>query len=178
PLGRLSRIFPIASAFVITCAGLVITYQALGQAGIDALAIGAGLVARINAAAAAPSLTSVVALGVLGLGLVFGLKSATEVDHVVARATIVSEHKQLGRAAIVGGLWGAGHTASLVMVGAVVLGLRVAIPERVAGWLEFAVALMIIGLGLAAFKRALLERSDVHAHQHWHGGCAHAHIHF
>src|SRR5690349_20463610 len=130
-LGRLSKILPIASAFVITCAGLAISYQALGQAGIDPIAAASAFVARITSAANAPSLTSLGALGLLGLGLVYGLKHATEVDHIVAVSTIVSEHKKLGRAAIVGGLWGAGHTASLVVVGAIVLGLRVAIPERV-----------------------------------------------
>ena len=114
----------------------------------------------------------------LGLGLVYGLKHATETDHIVAVSTIVSEHQNLWRAAIVGGLWGAGHTASLVIVGAIVLGLRIAIPERIAGWLEFGVALMIIGLGMAAFRRALRSRADVHIHKHDHGNRAHAHIHF
>src|SRR4029434_7592110 len=108
-----------------------------------------------------PTWPSLGAASVLGIGMVYGLKHATEVDHIVAVSTVVSEHKRLGRAAVVGGLWGAGHTASLVVVGAIVLGLRVTIPERVAGWLEFGVALMIIGLGFAAFKRALSARSDV-----------------
>ena len=57
------------------------------------------------------------ALGVLGLGLVYGLKHATEVDHIVAVSTIVSEHRKLSHAAWVGGLWGAGHTISLAVVG-------------------------------------------------------------
>ncbi|MBC7933268.1 MAG: urease accessory protein UreH, partial [Rubrivivax sp.] len=114
----------------------------------------------------------------LGLGLVFGLKHATEVDHVVAVSTIVSEHRNLWRAAVVGGLWGAGHTASLVVVGIFVLTLRVAIPETVAGWLEFAVALMIIALGVNAFARALRGRANAHVHRHEHDGVEHAHVHF
>ncbi len=32
--GRLARALPVVSAFVITCAGLVICYEALAQAGI------------------------------------------------------------------------------------------------------------------------------------------------
>ena len=175
---RLSKILPIASAFVITCAGLAISYQAFSQAGIDPIATVSAFIVRIITTANAPSLTSLGALGLLGLGLVYGLKHATEVDHIVAVSTIVSEHKKLGRAAIVGGLWGAGHTASLVVVGTVVLGLRVAIPERVAGWLEFCVALMIISLGVIAFRRALQRRTDVHLHQHGHGDRAHRHVHF
>ena len=107
---------------------------------------------------------------VLGIGLVFGLKHATEVDHVVAVSTIVSQHKSVWRSAIVGAMWGAGHTLALLVVGVVVLTLRVAIPERVSGWLEFIVALMIIGLGISALWRALRKGSDVHVHQHAHDG--------
>ena len=44
-------------------------------------------------------------MALLGLGLVFGLKHATEVDHVVAVSTIVSEQRKLWRSALVGGLW-------------------------------------------------------------------------
>ncbi len=64
------------------------------------------------------SFTSAGVLALLGLGLVFGLKHATEVDHVVAVSAIVSEYRSVFRSALVGGLWGVGHTASLVAFGA------------------------------------------------------------
>ena len=115
---------------------------------------------------------------VLSLGLIFGLKHATEVDHVVAVSTIVSQHRNVFRSAVIGGLWGIGHTASLLIIGALVLSLKVAIPERVSSWLEFAVALMIIGLGANALWRALKGGSHVHRHEHDHDGVAHVHVHF
>lgn len=124
------------------------------------------------------SLTSAGVLALLGLGLIFGLKHATEVDHVVAVSTIVSQNRNLLRSAMVGALWGAGHTASLLLTGAVVLSLRVAIPERISNWLEFCVALMILGLGTSALWRALRKGSDVHLHKHSHDGVSHMHIHF
>jgi ABC-type nickel/cobalt efflux system permease component RcnA len=124
------------------------------------------------------SFTSLGVVALLGLGLVFGLKHATEVDHVVAVSTIVSEHRNVFRAALVGALWGAGHTASLVIVGVLVLGFRVAIPLQVANWLEFGVALMIIALGVLALARVLRKRSDVHLHRHTHDGQSHVHLHF
>jgi ABC-type nickel/cobalt efflux system permease component RcnA len=117
-------------------------------------------------------------LTVLGIGLVFGLKHATEVDHVVAVSTIVSRHRNVWRSTLVGALWGAGHTAALLIAGVVVLSLRVAIPERVSNWLEFCVALMLIGLGAIALRRSLLEQNDVHVHEHSHDGVSHVHIHF
>jgi ABC-type nickel/cobalt efflux system permease component RcnA len=124
------------------------------------------------------SLTSVGAYALLALGLVFGLKHATEVDHVVAVSAIVSEHRNVWRSALVGALWGAGHTASLVVVGVLVLVFRVAVPTRVANWLEFGVALMIIALGVLAVSRVLRKRAQVHLHRHSHDGQSHVHVHF
>ena len=123
-------------------------------------------------------LTSIGTFGLLVLGLVYGLKHATEVDHIVAVSTIVSEHRKLSHAALVGALWGAGHTVSLITVGAIVLVLRTAISHTLAGWLEFGVALMIIGLGFSALLRALIRGTDVHIHAHTHGSVSHAHVHF
>lgn len=115
---------------------------------------------------------------VLTIGLLFGLKHATEVDHVVAISTIVSRHQNVFRSAVVGALWGVGHTASLLVTGVLVLSLRVAIPETVSNWLEFGVALMIIGLGVSALWRASRTSSEVHIHQHSHDGLSHTHVHF
>jgi len=124
-------------------------------------------------------LTPLSAFALLGLGLVFGLKHATEADHIVAVSTIVSEQRSLLRSAMVGALWGVGHTASLVLVGIIVLALRVAVPEGIANWLEFGVALMIIVLGASALLRgARRRRRDVHLHQHKHDGVSHIHLHF
>src|SRR5437762_8340030 len=94
--------------------------------------------------------TSAGVFALLGLGLLFGLKHATEVDHVVAVSTIVSQHRSVFRSASVGALWGLGHTISLLIVGAIVLTLRIAVPEAISNWLEFCVALMIIGLGASS----------------------------
>lgn len=124
------------------------------------------------------SLTSPSVLALLGLGLIFGLKHATEVDHVVAVSTIVSQNRNLLRSALVGALWGAGHTAALIFTGAIVLFLRIAIPEQVSNWLEFCVALMILGLGASALWRALRKGREVHLHKHEHGDLTHVHVHF
>jgi len=176
--GRVATVLPVFSALMITCAGAAICYQALEQTGTGLFTAGAAIAARVISASAAPQFASIGGLGLLGLGLVFGLKHATEVDHIVAVSAIVSEHRRLARAAIVGALWGAGHTASLVVVGTIVLALKIAIPERLASWLEFIVALMIISLGVMAFKRALSRRSDFHIHRHGHDYFSHSHLHF
>lgn len=111
----------------------------------------------------------------LVFGVLLGFKHATEVDHVVAVSNIVSEQRSVWRSTLVGLLWGTGHTAALLAVGVVVLFLRIAVPEWIAAWLEFAVALMIIGLGLTALVRA---RRKFHLHRHTHDGVSHTHVHF
>jgi ABC-type nickel/cobalt efflux system permease component RcnA len=134
-------------------------------------------------------ITSAGVVALLDLGFVFGLKHATEADHVVAVSTIVSEYRNVFRSALVGCLWGAGHTASLVIVGVLVLVFRVAIPVSVSNWLEFTVALMIIALGAMAVVKVLRSRSGIHItgihvhghrHQHGHGPDlqSYVHIHF
>ena len=126
------------------------------------------------------SFTAVQVFALLGLGLVFGLKHAMEVDHVVAVSAIVSEHRNVWRSALVGGLWGVGHTVSLFIVGMLVLIFRVAIPLPVANWLELTVSLMIIALGVLALARVSRKRSDqhLHLHRHVHDGQSHLHLHF
>jgi ABC-type nickel/cobalt efflux system permease component RcnA len=114
----------------------------------------------------------------LWLGFLLGLKHAIEADHVVAVTTIVSEQRSIWRSAIVGALWGVGHTISLLIAGIVVILLRVAIPEYIATWLEFAVALMIIGLGTRILYLVLINKQHVHVHKHTHHGRSHTHLHF
>lgn len=171
---RTLQLLPVLSALVIAGAGAAICYEALGQTGFHASAIFGGLSGLDDAS----GWRSFGGLAILGLGLVFGLKHATEVDHIIAVSSIVSQHRSLTRSAAVGGWWGVGHTFSLVIVGLIVLALRVAIPDVVSSWLEFGVALMIIGLGVMAAVRALQRRSDAHFHSHSHDGAAHEHLHF
>lgn len=90
-------------------------------------------------------------LGVLALGFVLGMRHATDPDHVVAVTTIVSQQRSLARAARTGVLWGLGHTTTIVLVGGAIILLRVqvgGIPPRLGLSLEFAVAVMLVALGL------------------------------
>jgi ABC-type nickel/cobalt efflux system permease component RcnA len=114
----------------------------------------------------------------LGLGFLLGLKHATEADHLVAVTTIVSEQRSVWRSSLVGALWGVGHTASLFAAGVIVILSRTAIPEHVAAWLEFCVAVMIIFLGSRILFLLLRGRRQIHVHAHTHDGHAHKHLHF
>jgi high-affinity nickel-transport protein len=90
-------------------------------------------------------------LSVTLLGFLLGMRHATDPDHVVAVTTIVSQQRSLVRAARTGMLWGIGHTATILLAGGVIIILKVqisAIPPRLGLSLEFAVAVMLIVLGL------------------------------
>jgi ABC-type nickel/cobalt efflux system permease component RcnA len=117
-------------------------------------------------------------LGILGLGLLLGLRHATDADHIAAVGAMVSERPGWRSALKTGVLWGAGHTASILVAGLCVLGLQLVIPESVARLLEIGVALMVLGLGGSALARALRSRGDVHSHYHAHGSVMHRHLHF
>jgi len=80
--------------------------------------------------------------------LLWGMRHATDPDHVVAVTTIVSRERSAWRAAAIGAQWGMGHTATVLAVGGAIILLRVAIQPRLGLVMEFAVAIMLIALGV------------------------------
>jgi high-affinity nickel-transport protein len=102
-------------------------------------------------------------LGVLALGLLLGMRHATDADHVAAVSTIVAQQRSLARAARTGVLWGIGHTATIFIVGGTIIVLKVqlsGIPPRVGLSLEFGVAVMLVVLGaltLAGGERLVVD---------------------
>jgi len=119
---------------------------------------------------------SISAASVLAFGFVLGVRHAVEADHVAAVAAIVSERKSVLSSVLVGGLWGVGHTLSLLAAGAAVVLLGVRPSERTALALEFCVGLMLVALGANALRK-LARGGRVHLHVHRHGGREHAHPH-
>ena len=144
------RALPVLSAFIIMCIGAVICYEALFSAGFDLrgeprlIGFLFGPAGKTGALATAPA---------LGLGFVLGLKHAIEADHVAAVSAIVSERRSMLGSSLVGGLWGLGHTLSLLAAASVVILLRVRISERVSLALELCVAVMLIALGANAIRK-------------------------
>ena len=114
-------------------------------------------------------------LTVLGLGLVLGLRHALDTDHLAAVSTILTQRPSLRASGMIGFSWGLGHTVVLFLAGAVVLVLRVPIPEPFALAAEFGVGLMLVFLGGMLAVRLIRERWHVHAHDH--DGAQHVHLH-
>jgi hypothetical protein len=102
------------------------------------------------------------------LGLVLGARHAFEPDHLAAMATLVSTER---RATVLGALWGAGHCATLFLVGGILILSRAAMPATLASALEGAVAVMLLGLGARSLVWAARHRRAHHDHvDHVHLG--------
>lgn len=112
----------------------------------------------------------------LFFGLLLGLRHALEADHVAAVATLVNGNSGLGAALRQGAAWGIGHTLTLLLFGSVVIWMDGVVPMVLARWLELAVGVMLVGLGVDVLRRLYRDRIHFHLHQHT-GGERHFHAH-
>ena len=109
------------------------------------------------------------------LGFLLGVEHAFEADHMVAVSTMVTQHQNPLKAALVGTFWGVGHTTTLFIVGIIVLLLKIQIPTKFSFTLEMLVGFMLVFLGI----RVLRQRNDSpHTHQHKHDDQTHIHAHY
>jgi len=115
---------------------------------------------------------------ILGLGFLLGLKHATDADHVVAVTTFVSREQSLLRSCWVGLFWGAGHTLSLALGGSLIILLKLQVTDRVTEALEFAVAVMLVVLGVRVLYQIRNDNLHFHRHSHVHPGNARPHAHW
>ena len=122
----------------------------------------------------------------VALGFFLGMRHATDADHVIAIATIVSRQRKLGSAALIGALWGVGHTMTVAVVGGAIILFGVVIPPHVGLAMEFAVGVMLVLLGVMSLSGITQRIRDAvapykghsyHAHTHAHGDYAHTHPH-
>jgi high-affinity nickel-transport protein len=127
-------------------------------------------------------------LAILALGFFLGMRHATDPDHVIAVSTIVTRSRSTGSAALIGAVWGLGHTLTIMVVGGGIILFGWVIPARVGLSLELSVGLMLILLGimnLTGFMQWIAQSvgaqdrrpAQLHAHAHSHGDYVHNHIH-
>ena len=113
-------------------------------------------------------------LSILLFGFVLGMRHATDPDHVVAVAAIVSRERSIRGAALIGSLWGVGHTVTILLVGGAIVLFGVVIPPRVGLTMELSVAVMLVllgGLNLVSVVRrvAAIATANEHGHPHERG---------
>jgi len=126
---------------------------------------------------------------ILTLGLAIGLQHAFEPDHVSAVTTQISKRKykiqtvkqlikeSTFKSSILGALWGAGHTTTLVIIGLLLFVFSINIPSNVFLGFEFIVGMMLVFLAITTFSNKKLFKLK-HAHPHVHSnGTLHIHPH-
>src|SRR6266849_11210237 len=86
-------------------------------------------------------------VSILAIGFFLGMRHATDADHVIAVTTIVSRQRSIRQAALIGVLWGVGHTITILVVGSAIILFGLVIPPRVGLTMEFSVGLILILLG-------------------------------
>ena len=126
------RWLPLASALFITVLGL-------------------GIAARAFATTAIPPSFHIASpgafLAMVALGLFLGMRHSTDPDHVVAVSTIVSRQRSVRQGALIGAMWGVGHTLTIFVVGSAIILFGIAVPPRLGLSMELIVAFMLILLG-------------------------------
>lgn len=127
-------------------------------------------------------------LSILVLGFFLGMRHATDPDHVIAVTTIVSRQRSVKNAALIGGLWGLGHTLTILLVGSAIVLFGIVIPPRVGLTMELSVGVMLILLGIfnltgilqwvtQTFTPGALAPAHGHRHSHAPGDYIHSHFH-
>jgi ABC-type nickel/cobalt efflux system permease component RcnA len=112
---------------------------------------------------------------IIALGFFLGVRHATDPDHVVAVTTIVSRERTMLHAALIGALWGLGHTLTILAIGSAIILFKLTIPPRLGLSMELSVGLMLILLGILnltgtlrrAIEWATIRRIGPGAHSHF-----------
>src|SRR5712692_917146 len=124
-------------------------------------------------------------LSIIALGFFLGMRHATDPDHVIAVTTIVSRQRSIPHAALIGALWGVGHTMTILVVGSAIILFGLVIPAKVGLAMELSVGLMLILLGILNLSGIICwitekwtpSLKSPHSHAHAHGDYIHSHSH-
>jgi len=123
-------------------------------------------------------------------GLMIGLLHAFEPDHLSAVSTQLlknnnntSDSKKLDLKSLTiisslrGALWGMGHTSSIILIGLLIAGLSLNIPDNFFLSAEVVVGFMLIILGIFTFtNKSIFKQKHIHPHKH-SNGISHTHLH-
>ena len=126
-------------------------------------------------------------VSILAVGFFLGIRHATDPDHVVAIATIITRQHKISRAALIGICWGAGHTLTIVALGVAIIVFGLVIRVRVGLSMELSVSLILMLLGfinVRTFMNSVPQRTGsagdkipiLVALAHCSGGPLHSHL--
>ncbi|EIJ66873.1 hypothetical protein BD31_I1555 [Candidatus Nitrosopumilus salaria BD31] len=118
---------------------------------------------------------------VMGLGFLVGIQHAFEPDHISAVSTQILKSKfdkkpikqlikqSVTKSSILGAVWGAGHTTTLVLIGFLVYAFAITIHDHIFSGFEFVVGIMLVFLGITTIINKKIQFKHKHPHQHKDG---------
>jgi high-affinity nickel permease len=112
----------------------------------------------------------------LGLAFLLGLRHASDPDHLVAVTSLVAaDDGDTRRAARLGGWWGIGHAAALVVIGIPLIAFKTELPAGLESGAEKAIGALILVLAArVVYKWARGDyRATAHAHDDGHANRRH-----
>ena len=112
----------------------------------------------------------------LAFGALVGMQHALEADHLAAVAALSARPSTRRGLILRGAWWGFGHTIALFTICGSVLLLGLSLGNGLQATLEFAVGIMVSGLGLNVLWTIYRRRIHFHAHEH-DDGMRHLHAH-
>ena len=128
-------------------------------------------------------------LFVLFTGLTIGLFHAFEPDHLAAVSSQITLNQNKSNSkkqriesltffsSLRGAIWGLGHTSSVILMGLLIVGLSLNIPETFFLNVELIVGFLLISLAILTIKnRGLFTHHHIHPHAH-SNGISHTHPH-
>jgi cytochrome c biogenesis protein CcdA len=122
-------------------------------------------------------MVDVASLLIVATAFILGLGHSLDPDHVVAVSTILCKCPNLRKSIASAAAWGAGHTATILLVGLLVLALRVSIPESIFQLFEIAAGAMLIVLGTLLLKPIIAQRIHMRKHKNNPSIRPHTHSH-
>jgi ABC-type nickel/cobalt efflux system permease component RcnA len=88
-------------------------------------------------------------------------------DHLAAVTPLAIENRN--KAWHIGFLWGSGHVLGMLMIGLLYIAFREVIHvEKISGFSEYLVGIVLIGIGAWAIIKSLKQFHSHHVHPHYH----------
>ena len=100
------------------------------------------------------------------MGILLGLRHATDPDHLVAVTTLAPSEPGARRAARLGLAWGTGHALTLFAFGLPIVLFNAFLPERLQQAAETTVGVMIVALAVWLLVRWRRGEFDTSSHSH------------
>ena len=114
---------------------------------------------------------------VMFVGVLLGLRHATDPDHLAAMTTLIAGGRERAAraAARLGLAWGLGHGTSLFVFGLPIVVFNAYLPATLQQAAETLIGFVIVFLAVRLLVR--WRQGRLHVHEHDHHGVNHAHLH-